>query len=125
MFERVRRSRSMPGFFARWTPDRIAGTDFAYRATPGLHATNTGRHKESLAERMCMPGRARARFKADPGGSDTSRVGCLDDGILPNGSRETRRTHAPGGPRSASDDVHCRFSPIGPVSWSNNSNAIL
>src|SRR6187200_2616942 len=109
MFEGVIGGRSMPVFFTRRNPDRVAGTDFAYRAAPGLHTANTRGDKKCLSERMGMPGRTGARFEAHPGGSDTRGVGCLDDGILPDRSSETWRSHSARGPRSTSDNIHADF----------------
>src|SRR6185312_647423 len=98
MFERVLSGRSVPVFFTRRNPDRVAGTDFAYRAARGLHTTDARRHKKCLSKRMGMPGRARARLEANPGGSDTRRIGCLDDRVLPDRSSKTWRSHPARGP---------------------------
>jgi hypothetical protein len=112
VFERVLCGRPVPVFFTRRNPDGVAGTDFAYRTAPGLHTTDARRDKKCLSERVGVPGRARARFEADPGGSDSRRIGRLDDGILPDRSSKTRRSHSARGPRSASDNVHADFSPV-------------
>jgi len=113
MLECVFRGRSVPVFFTRRNPDRVAGTDFADRAAPSLHTTDTRRDKKCLSERMGMPGRTGAWFEANPGGSDSRRIGCLDDGILPDRSSETWRSHSARGPRSTSDNIHADFSPVG------------
>src|SRR5262249_18640697 len=111
MLKRVLRGRSVPVLFTWRNPDGIAGTDRAYRAAPTLYATDPRRHKKSLPKRMRMPGRARAGFEANPGGPDARRIGCLDDGILPDRSSETWRPHAARGTRSASNNIHA-VSPL-------------
>src|SRR6185503_13027931 len=112
MLERVLRCRSVPMFFTRRNPDCVAGADFTYRTSPGLHTTNPRRDKKSLSEWMRMPSRAGARFKTHPRGSDSGRIGCLDDRILPNRPGETWRAHPSRGPRSASDNIHADVSPV-------------
>src|SRR5262249_47251021 len=106
VLKRVLRRRSVPVFFARRNPDGIARTDLTYRATPSLYTADARRHKKSLAKRMRMPGRACSGFEADPSRPDTRRIGCLNDGILPDRSGETRRPHPARGTRSASNNIH-------------------
>jgi|SRR5690349_8256657 hypothetical protein len=110
MFKRVLRGRSVPVFFTRRNPDRIASPDLAYRAAPGLHTADAGRDKKRLSERMGMPSRASTRFEPNPGRSDSRRIRRLDDGILPNRSGETWRPHPARGPRSASNNIHADIS---------------
>src|SRR5262249_61439459 len=58
------RPGAVPMLLARWNPDRVAGADFVDRSAPGLHAPRSGDDVQRLAERMGVPGGARARLEA-------------------------------------------------------------
>src|SRR5579875_3571667 len=104
-------SGAVPMLLARRDPHRVAGADLADRPAPGLDPADARRDVQRLAERMRVPGRARARLEADPGRAQPRRVGRLDDGILPDGPGETRRAHLARGARSACEYVHRRSPP--------------
>ena len=74
----------MPMLFAGLEPDDIAGADFLDRAAIALHAAAAGGDDQRLAERVRVPGRARARLECDQGAGDASRIGRAEQRIDTN-----------------------------------------
>src|SRR3954467_7477323 len=64
---------AMPMLFPRRDPHRVAGTDFAQRATPQLNPAHAGDHVQRLTQWMGMPSRACLRLESDPRASDACR----------------------------------------------------
>src|SRR6266446_8501445 len=57
--------RAVPVLLTGCKPHDIAGPDFLDGPAPALHPSGTERDNQRLAERMRMPGRARARLESD------------------------------------------------------------
>src|SRR5689334_4305173 len=68
---------AMPVLFAWREPNHITGTDFLDGAAFTLRPSGTGRDNQRLAERMRMPGRARAGRKSDTGTAAARGLSCL------------------------------------------------
>src|SRR3954464_9283559 len=79
---------AMPMLFPRRDPDRVAGADFAQRATPQLNPAHAGDNVQGLTQWMGMPSRARFRLEAAPRAPDPRRRRGLDDGLLPHRAGE-------------------------------------
>src|SRR5215470_7794575 len=54
---------AVPVLLARRNPYRVAGADFAHRPALGLHPSDAEDDVQGLAERMRVPGGARARLE--------------------------------------------------------------
>jgi len=61
---------SVPVLLAGGEPDHIAGADLLDGAAFALGPAKTGGYDQRLAERMRVPGRARARLEGDAGALD-------------------------------------------------------
>ena len=59
--------RAVPVLLTRLEPDDVAGSNLLDQATFPLRAAETGGDKQRLAERVRMPGGARARLEGDSG----------------------------------------------------------
>jgi hypothetical protein len=93
MFHAVFGRRSVPVLFAWRNPHSVARTNIASWSAPGLHPTDSRGDKKRLTKRVMMPGSSRARLEANPRRPNSRWLWRLDNGILPNRSGETRRTH--------------------------------
>jgi hypothetical protein len=71
-----------------------------------LHAPAPGRDDQSLAERMRVPRRARARLEGDESGADARRLERREQGIDANRAGETFRRSNRGRLRSGMYDIH-------------------
>src|SRR5215831_16501870 len=100
------RARAMPVLLAGRNPHRVAGTDFADRTAPGLHAAKSRHDVEGLAKRMGVPRRAGARLEADAPGPNARRRRRLDDRVLPHCPGEPLAGHPARRRRAQWFDVH-------------------
>ena len=64
---------AVPVLLARREEHRVAGAHLLDRSAPGLHAALALRDVDGLAERMRVPGGARAGLEAHPGGAQARR----------------------------------------------------
>jgi hypothetical protein len=88
-------SRAVPMFLARRKPDHVAGPDFLDQAAPSLRPATAGGHDKSLAQRVGMPGRARAGLEGDACAANTRGLRRVEQRIDANGAREiVRRSFA-------------------------------
>ena len=78
----------MPMLDARRYPDDVAGPDFLDRAAPVLAQADARRDDQRLAERMRVPGGARARLERHDAAADPGRSGRLEPGIDTHGAGE-------------------------------------
>jgi hypothetical protein len=67
------RRGTVPMLFTRRELDHVTRPDLLDRPARALSETAAGRHDQSLAQRMRMPGRPRARLKRDTGADRTCR----------------------------------------------------
>src|ERR1700689_5519532 len=68
-----RRAGAVPMLFVGRYPDDIAGTHFAQRSAPDLHAADTGGDAKRLTERMGVPIGPCGRFEVHEGRTDARR----------------------------------------------------
>ena len=78
---RGRRCGAVPVFLAGRKPHHVAGSDFFDRGAPALYQPRAGGDDQSLAERMRVPGRARAGLERDAGAADARRIGRLEQRV--------------------------------------------
>src|SRR5262249_45566606 len=93
MFHAMIGSRSVPMLFARRNPNGVTRTNSAHWSSPGLHPAYARGDKKRLTKRVVMPSSSCARLESNPCRPNSRGFWCLDDGILPDGSGETRRAH--------------------------------
>src|SRR3954452_25056475 len=77
------RGGAVPVLHARGKPDDVARPDLLDRATLVLHPAAAGSHDQGLAERMGVPGRARAGLEGDGGTANARRGTSLERRIDP------------------------------------------
>src|SRR5215204_3281852 len=88
------RRGAVPVLDGRGNPDDVARADLFHQAAPLLNAADTRRHDENLAERMRVPGAARARLERDRAARRAPRIARREQRI------DTHRTgEALGWPR--------------------------
>src|SRR5690606_18759620 len=80
------RRRTVPVLFAGREPDDISRPKLLDRPAPTLCPTAAGRYDESLAERVAVPCRPRARLERNAGAGDPCRPRRLAQGIDTNGA---------------------------------------
>ena len=69
------RRGAVPVLLARLEPDHVARPDLLDRPALALDPAAARRHDQRLAERVGVPGRARARLEGDQGAGDARRIG--------------------------------------------------
>ena len=72
---------AVPVLFSGRKPDDVAGTDLLDGPAPALGAAAAGGDDEGLAERMGVPGGARAGLEGDAGADDARGIGRLKQRI--------------------------------------------
>ena len=72
------RRRAVPVLLARREPDDVARPYLLDRSALTLREAAAGRHDQCLAQRMRLPGRARAGLERDAGAADARRIGRLE-----------------------------------------------
>src|SRR3954447_20610591 len=106
-----RRCRSaMPVLLARREPDDVARTDFLDLSPLTLHPAKAVRHDQRLAERMGVPGRARARLEGDERPGDTGGGRRAEQRIDANRPGEPRRATLARRVGAAALDLHDEYS---------------
>src|SRR3954453_1750590 len=102
-----RRCRSaVPVLLAGREPDDIAGPDLLDRAAFTLNPTEARHDEQGLAERMRVPGRARARLKGDQGTGDACRIRRAEQRVDPHCSCKPLCRALSGRLRTTSFDFH-------------------
>src|SRR5262249_2133148 len=96
---------AVPVLLAGRNPYGVAGADLAHRAALGPHPPDAEDDMQRLAERMGVPGGARARLEQYAVAPDPRRRRRLDDRVLPHRPGERLRGAAPRGFRTGFDDV--------------------
>src|SRR3954469_16971725 len=105
-----RRCRSaVPVLLARREPDDVARTDFLDLSAFTLHPAEAGRHDQRLAERMGVPGGARARLEGDERPGDTGGGRGAEQRIDANRPGEPLRTSLARRVGAAAFDLHDEY----------------
>src|SRR5439155_12953067 len=97
---------AVPVLLTRLEPDHVAGADLLDRAALTLHPAATGAHDQSLAQRMRVPRRARARLERDAGAACARRLVRGEQGVDANGACKPLRRSSGGRLGSDALDVH-------------------
>ncbi len=81
----------MPVLFSGFEPDPVTGLNHLNRAAFALSPATSSRHEESLAERVSVPCRSRARLEGDDGAADAGWIRRLEGLIDANCASEPVR----------------------------------
>lgn len=79
---------SVPVLLARRDPHRVPSLDLPDRPAPGLHAPNAQDHMKRLSEWVSMPCCSGTGLKRDTVRPNSGGGRGVDDGVMPNPSRE-------------------------------------
>src|SRR5262249_25266744 len=96
-----------PMLFAGRKPDDIAWPDFLFRATLTLRPAAAIGDDQRLAQRMRVPGGARARLEGDDHTTDTRGLATLEPRVHPHRPGGVFRRSLGRGLRTDSFDLHC------------------
>ena len=107
------RRRAVPVLLAGREPDDVAGPDLLDRAALALRPAAAGGDDQRLAERMRVPGGARAGLEGDAGAADARRVRRLEQRIDAHRAGEPLRRSLAGRLRAASLDFHAALLTAG------------
>ncbi len=97
---------AMPVLVTRRAPDHVAGTDLHDRLALALGPSAAGGDDQGLAQRMGVPGGARARLERDARAGDAGRGRRRVQDVETDGSREVLRGSLLRRLRSGALDLH-------------------
>src|SRR4051812_33847221 len=98
--------RAMPVLFARGKPDDVTGSNLFNGSAPALDAARPGCHDQRLAERMGVPGGARAGLECHGRTRSSGGSGGLKERIDTDGAGKPVTGSFRGRLRTCSSDLH-------------------
>src|SRR3984885_13953027 len=106
MAHRRGRRRPVPMLLPRRKGDDVAGPDLLDRAALVLDPAAAGHHDQGLAERVSVPGGARARLEGDESAGDAGWIGRTQQRVDPDSAGKPLPRSLAGRLRPASLDLH-------------------